>query len=206
MARSRASARSGALLAALLVAPLAAVGALPAFDRDADIHLESQSSDVDFKNNTLAFHGVRITQAGLAIEADEATSNGLDFNNSEWHFAGHVRITTPDGLLTSDGAVIAFLANAISTARIGGQPAAFEQRREGRVARGHALHIDYDFGAGTVRMTDEATLSDGEHEISGHSLTYDMREQRVRASAQDQDNRGVKITIIPKKPDAKPQP
>jgi lipopolysaccharide export system protein LptA len=33
-----------------------------------------------------------------------------------------------------------------------------------------------------------------------------MHDQRVRADAEDQDSQRVRITIIPKKPDAKPNP
>ena len=193
------------LLVAALFAGAAASAAVPQLDQDAPIHVEAHSSDVDYKNNTLAFHDVRITQGGLAIAADEATATGLDLKASRWLFQGHVKITTPDGSLVSDEARIEFVANAISTAQITGAPASFEQIRDKRVARGHATHIDYDFGAGTVRLTEDAYLSDGDHEISGKTLIYDMGAQRVRANADDQDSQRVQITITPKPSDTKPE-
>lgn len=201
MARLRAS----TLVAALFTSTLAGA-AVPNFDKNAPIKLEAHTSDVDYKNGTLALHTVRISQDALAIEADEATAVGLDFKASQWSLHGHVKITTPDGNLNSDEAHIEFLDNAVSIAQITGAPASFEQKRDNHTAHGHANHIDYNFIAGTVRLTDNAYLSDGDHEISGHTLIYDMREQRVRASADDQDMHPVEITIIPKKQEPKPNP
>jgi lipopolysaccharide export system protein LptA len=206
MARSRASCLAAALLAGAAANAAAPAPAAPPLDRDQPIHLDARSSDFDYKNGTLAFHGVRISQGRFAVEADEATATGLDFKDSRWVFHGNVKITTPDSSLSSDEARIAFAANAVASAQISGTPAAFEQHRDQRVARGHAARIDYDFAAGTVRLTDDAWLSDGDNEITGRTLVYDMREQRVRAAAEDQDNQRVRITIIPKKPDAKPNP
>ncbi|HXQ63618.1 MAG TPA: lipopolysaccharide transport periplasmic protein LptA [Steroidobacteraceae bacterium] len=203
-------ARSGvSCLAVLLVACAAAHAAAPAvppLDRDQPIYVKARSSDFDYKNNTLVFHGVRIEQGRFAVQADEAMATGLDFNDSHWVFRGGVTITTPDSSLVSDEARVAFAANAVATAQITGTPAAFEQKRDKRVARGHAAHIDYDFAAGTVRLTDDAWLSDGDNEINGRTLLYDMRSQRVRANAEEQGSQRVRITIIPKKPEAKPNP
>jgi lipopolysaccharide transport protein LptA len=152
------------------------------------------------------FHGIRISQGPLAVEADDATATGLDFKQSQWVFRGHVHITVPDGSLTSDEARVAFVANAIATAVASGSPAAFEQRRDQGLARGHAGHIDYDFGAGTVRLTDDAWLSYGDNEMSGQSLVYSPREQRVRANPDEQGSQRVRITINPPKTPPKPNP
>ena len=201
MAPSRASVIAAAALASTLAA-----AAVPELDQNAPIHLAARTTDVDYKNSTLAVHTVRISQGAVEIEADEATAIGLDFTASQWTLRGHVKITTPDGSLNSDEAHIAFVANAVTTAQITGAPASFVQKRDNRVAHGHANHIDYDFKAATVRLTDNAYLSDGDHEISGRTLIYDMREQRVRASADEQNMHPVEITIIPKKQEPKPNP
>ena len=185
-------------------APAATV--LPRLADDQPIELDARSSDIDYKSNTLVFHGIRISQGGLAVEADEATATGLDFKQSQWVFRGHVRISVPDGSLVSDEATVTFAANAIATATASGSPAAFEQRREQGLARGHAGHIEYDFGAGTVRLTDEAWLSYGDNEMSGESLIYSPREQRVRANPDDQGSQRVRITINPSKTPPKPEP
>jgi lipopolysaccharide transport protein LptA len=173
---------------------------------DQPIKLDAGSSDMDVKNNTLVFHAIRIAQGGLAVEADEATATGLDFKDSRWVFRGNVRITVPDGFLLSDEARVAFAANAIATADATGSPASFEQKRERGVARGRGRRIEYDFGAGTVRLLDDAWLSDGDNEITGHTLLYNLRDQRVRANAEEQGSERVRITINPRKAEPKPNP
>jgi lipopolysaccharide transport protein LptA len=173
---------------------------------DQPIKLDAGSSDMDVKNNTLVFHAIRIAQGGLAVEADEATATGLDFKDSHWVFRGNVRITVPDGFLLSDEARVAFAANAIATADATGSPASFEQKRERGVARGRGRRIEYDFGAGTVRLLDDAWLSDGDNEITGRTLLYSLRDQRVRANAEEQGSERVRITINPRKAEPKPNP
>ena len=182
-------------------APAARAAAVaPRLAEDQPIELDASSSELDYRSNTLVFRAVRIAQGALAVEADTATATGLDFKDSRWVFSGHVRISVPGGFLTSEEAHIAFADNAIATALITGAPAAFEQRREQHVARGHAARIEYDFGAGTVRLTDDAWLSDGDTEITGRTLVYSLRDQRVLASASEQNSQRVRITIKPHKP------
>ena len=199
-------------MTAALLAGSAALGA-PAPDpsplqlnSSLPIQLEARSSDFDYKNNMLVFHGVRIAQGGLAIEAEEGVATGLDFKDSHWLFKGNVRITVPDGSLASDEARIAFAANLIANAEITGSPARFEQKRDKGVARGRALRIQYQPAAGTVRLIDDAWLSDGNNEISGQTLVYNMRDQRVLANPDEQGSQPVRITINPKKPEPKPEP
>lgn len=201
MAHSRAS-----WLATALLASVAASAAGPLFDPSSPIHVAARSSEVDLQKNAGAFHAVKITQGAYAIEADEATAAGLDTKASQWEFHGNVKITMPDGSIASDEAKVSFVANSIVDAQITGAPAVFEQRRDKRVARGHATHIDYDFAAATLRLSDGATLTDGEHEISGRTLVYDMKAQKLRANRDEQGGTPVTFTIEPKKPDAKPKP
>jgi lipopolysaccharide export system protein LptA len=200
------------MIAALIVAS----AALAAPDKDAaptlqlsdaqPIQLEARSTDFDYKNNTLVFHGVRIAQGGLSIEADDGTATGLDFKDSHWVFRGNVHITVPDGALSSDEARISFAGNLIATAEITGSPAQFEQKRDKGVARGHAQKIEYQPSAGTVRLSEQAWLSDGDNEISGQTLVYNMRDQRVIANPDEQGSQPVRITINPKKAEPKPNP
>jgi len=190
------------LLTALLAT--AARAEAPQLDQAAPIHLEARSSDVDYKNNTLAFHTVKITQGAYAIEADHATATGLEFKASHWVFTGNVRITMPDGSLASDEARIEFVSDAIATAQITGAPAVFEQRRDNRVAHGRAQHIDYDFAAATVQLRDDAQLSDGEKQLSGQMIVYDMRQQRLRAGGPNGGPVTLEFTPKPREPKPKP--
>jgi lipopolysaccharide transport protein LptA len=174
-----------------------ASAAAPQLQPNTPINLDARSSDFDYKNGTLVFQGVRIAQGPLSVEADEAVATGLEFDDSRWTFKGNVKITTADGSLTSNEARVQFADNRIKDALITGAPAAFEQKRENGVARGRASRIEYDFGAGTVRLTEGAWLTDGVNEINGRTLVYSMKDQRVLATASEQNSQRVRITINP---------
>jgi lipopolysaccharide transport protein LptA len=203
MANSNSFARSARTAATVALALLAAMlhAAPISLRADKPITLDADSTEFDYKSNTLIFHRVKISQADLSVAANEAHATGLDFDNSRWVFRGDVRIVFPAGSLTSQQAQINFASNALASALIEGSPAAFEQRREktGQLAQGHADRIEYDMRQGIVRLTQDAWLSDGQNEIKGQSLKYSIREQRVIADAAEQGHERVKITINPTK-------
>ena len=191
------------LATALLTATLAARAAAAPVDAQAPINLEAASSDFDYRNNTLLFRRVKITQGPLTVEAQEASATGLEFVNSQWTLKGQVRITMPDGKLASDTATVSFKDNQIVRAQIRGAPAVFEQRLEksGQLAQGRAGSIEYDVRNGTVQLAGDAWLSDGQNEIRGEKLVYDIGRQRVAANPGGTDPGGVRITINPRSQD-----
>jgi len=196
------------LATALLTATLAARAAAAPVDAQAPINLEAASSDFDYRNNTLLFRRVKITQGPLTVEAEEASATGLEFVNSQWTFKGQVRITVPDGKLASDTATVSFKDNQIVRAQIRGAPAVFEQRLEksGQLAQGRAGSIEYDVRNGTVQLAGDAWLSDGQNEIRGEKLVYDIGRQRVAANPGGTEPGGVRITINPKEPAGQKKP
>lgn len=203
LAQSQAPAPPAAVEAAP-TAPAAATG-LPPGNSEMPINLEAASSDFDYKNNSLMFRRIRITQGGLEVTAQQASATGLEFENSEWRLQGDVRITVPGGSLQSSEARVQFRNNAIVSASIKGEPAQFEQRlrENAQVARGRASSIDYNVRESTVRLSGDAWLSDGQNEIRGNTLLYDIGRERVQANPNEKDPGGVRITINPpKKPAA----
>ena len=164
------------------------------------ISLDAASSEFDYRNNTLHFRQVRIVQGTVRVNADEATATGLDFENSRWEFRGNVRIEVEGGSLASNDAQVTFVNNQIASAIITGSPATFEQKlkdSEG-IARGRAGRIEYDFTAGSVRLLEDAYLTDGRNDINGQTLVYSIRDQRVLAEASAQGEERVRITINPR--------
>src|SRR3984893_10499922 len=164
------------------------------------ITLDAASSEVDYRTNTVVFSEVVISQGATRVQADHAHATGLNFANSRWTFEGKVRIDAEQhGNLRSDQATVAFKDNRIARATITGKPAEFEQKRtdSDQMARGHAGEIIYDLNDGTVRLTDEAWLTDGQNEISGPLLVYNIRAQRVQAAAAPGTDQRVHITITP---------
>ena len=212
---ARARIASALLCCAALVALAGTVDAaesidLPRPSRDQPIDLVAASSDVDYKNNTLRFRQLVVTQGPLRVEAQEATATGLDFSKSDWTLKGQVRITMPDGKFTADDAQLAFRNNQIAQATAHGAPAEFEHKLKDspQVVKGHADTIDYDLQAGTVRLSGAGWLTDGDNVIRGDTLVYSLATQRVQANPDSAVPGGVHITINPKsqdKPGAKPK-
>lgn len=167
------------------------------------ITVDAASSEVDYRTNTVVFSEVVISQGATRVQADHAHATGLNFANSRWTFEGRVRIDAEQhGNLRSDQATVDFRDNRIARATITGKPAEFEQKRadSDQMARGHADEIVYDLTDGTVRLSNEAWLTDGQNEISGPLLVYNVRAQRVQAAASPGTNQRVHITIAPKPP------
>jgi lipopolysaccharide export system protein LptA len=189
----------------LLALALAASPAIAATVETQSIALDAQSSELDYKNNNLVFHKVRIAQGNMSVAADQAQATGLDFENSHWVFRGAVKITMDQGQLTSDEAEITFAKKLISKAIVNGRPAAFEQRiaKTGKLAQGHADSIDYDVTKGVVHLSKNAWLSDGASEIRGESLKYNVLSQSIIAESSEQGSQRVHIIITPP---AKPKP
>jgi lipopolysaccharide transport protein LptA len=185
---------------------------LPACMAGAAAHVEQQNivldaaySEMDLKSNNVIFHKARISQGNMSIAADQAQGSGLDFENSHWVFRGNVKITMEQGLLTSDEADITFAKKLLSKAVVNGKPAAFQQKlaKSGKTAKGHADTIDYDVTKGIVHFSKNAWLSDGQNEIRGESLKYNVLAQNISAEALEQGSQRVHIIITPP---AKPKP
>src|SRR5215831_10290529 len=175
--------------------------------RQLPITVDAASSEVDYRTNTVVFSQVVISQGAMRVQADHAHASGLTFANSRWTFEGHVRIdAAPSGSLRSDQAVVEFHDNRILRATATGKPAEFEQPRgeSQQMARGHADEIVYDVNEGTVRLSNEAWLSDGVNEISGPLLVYNIRAQRVQAATQPGSDQRIHITIQPQGTPAAP--
>lgn len=192
--------------AVLLLAPALAAAQGTAPRPALPIDVEAESSDFDYRRSVLVFRKVRITQGESSVEAEQATATGLEFENSSWQFDGSVRILAEGGQLTSDTASVRFAGNEIASAEVVGQPARFAQTRGERRAEGYAQRIDYDFVTGRVRLSGGAWLSDGRNEITGTTLVYSIRDERVLAEAGEQGGQPVRITINPTPPDGPREP
>ena len=193
---------------ALFALSLPASQAIPQHVEQQSISLDAQSSELDYKNNNLVFRKVRIAQGNMSVTADQAQATGLDFENSRWVFRGNVKIAMDKGLLTSDEADVTFVKKLLSKAVANGNPAAFEQpiEKTGKLARGRADSIDYDVTKGVVHLSKNAWLSDGEREIQGESLKYNVLAQTIVAEAAEQGSQRVHIIITPPPPKPKPKP
>ncbi len=172
------------------------------------ISLDAQSSELDLRNNNVVFRKVRISQGTMSVSADQGQATGqaggLNFDDSLWVFRGNVKISMDQGQLSADDAEIRFNRKLLSKAVANGKPAEFQQRiaKTGKIAKGRADSIDYDAAKDTVRLLKNAWLSDGQNEIHGESLKYNLLAQSIVADAAEQGSQRVHIIITP--PPAKP--
>ena len=196
------------MLAAALASAIGTARAAASKTPAQPIVLDADSFDGGLASNKITFHKVRINQGEMSISADLGQGvqqkSGIDFDNSVWNFRGSVKITLDRGQLNSDDAQIVFARQLLAKAVANGRPASFEQKIEktGKVAQGRADTIDYDAARHLVRLSTNAWLSDGQTEIRGQSLKYDMQAQSIVAEAAEQNSQRVHIVITP--PPAKP--
>jgi lipopolysaccharide transport protein LptA len=170
------------------------------------IVLDAQSADFDLANNSAVFHKVRISQGSMSISADLGQGTDqktrADFDNNLWNFRSNVKITMDQGQLNSDDAQITFVNRLLTKAVVNGKPAVFEQHiaKTGKTAQGHADTIDYDAGKGIVHLLKNGWLTDGQTEIHGESLKYNLLAQSIVAEASEQGSQRVHIVITPPPP------
>jgi lipopolysaccharide transport protein LptA len=178
---------------------------------NAPIVVDAASSDANLAKGTGAFTAITITQGAIKLTADRAQgSYPVDFKNSHWTFEGHVHIddAARHGSVRADEAVVDFRNGRIEHATVSGKPAEFQQERPetGRLARGHADQIDYDINSGSVRLTKDAWLTDGQNEISGPLLIYDINTQQVQAASVPGTEQRVHIVVTPQGTSTKTTP
>ncbi len=192
--RQRALLRTSAITLALLGAvPELSLPAAKIEESEAPptISYDASFMDTDFKTQVMHLKDVTITYGKMTVRADRALATARDFKNSRWTFDGNVRINAdPHGNLRSDEAVVEFQDNQLTRATATGSPAEFDQKRTNSdvVARGHADQIVYDVGPATVRLSNDAWITDGRNDITGPVIVYSLREEHVQAFGTHDDH------------------
>jgi lipopolysaccharide transport protein LptA len=178
------------------------------------IDVTAQYEEIDGKNKSIFLRKVRIAQGNMTLTADQGQVNGTGvenaFDNSVWVFKGAVKVTMDQGVLISDEARVTFSNKVLSNAVVTGKPASFQQKiaKTDKIAHGHADSIEYDVTKGIIRLTKDAFLDNGQFEVHGESLKYDVAKQVSSAEASEQGSQRVHIIITPppKSPAKTPPP
>lgn len=163
------------------------------------ISLDADSTDYDGKNSMLMFRGLRLTQGNIGIEADFGRASKLDFEDSVWQFSGDVAIDTGNGHIECATADLRFAGHQLQVATITGSPATFELRRpeSDEVTYAEAGRLEYDFPAGIIEFSDDATITEGGNRISSNYLVYNIRERRINAQSNGDEGDKVKVIYTP---------
>jgi len=170
---------------------------LPELQTELPITIDADSSEFDYATSKLVFHGLRMNQGTLGIQADFAETDKLDFTNGLWIFTGNVIIEAENAKLFCDEAKLTFVNHQLITAELDGAPARFEQfNEESRQTNiGEANKILYKLDAGTLEFREDARFADGANEISGDLITYDIAAKHLTAGSGSSGP--VKILIEP---------
>lgn len=164
------------------------------------IDLDAAFSELDRRNNRLVFRQLNIRQGPLSITADEAAADPADFENSTWVFTGNVSVVNGGTSTRCERAELTFRDNRLRKALLTGKPAEFSQAAGpgGKPTRGRGGRIQYDLDAATIEITDDAWLGDGQSEISGTRIAYDLRREVVTAGGANGGKVRMRITPEPK--------
>jgi len=191
-----------AVLAAVAVA-LSANASAQEPDLRLPISVDADSMAYDGKNSMLMYKGLKLNQGNIGIEADEGRASNLDFENSVWEFSGNVVIDVENGRVECDSAHLKFSGHQLQRATITGSPATFEMQRPDSdvVTHAQAGRLDYDFEAGIIEFSDQATITEGGNQISSDYLAYNIKEQRIDARSAGEGKPRVKITYTPRESD-----
>ena len=188
------------LLAGLLVSGLMLPGIAAAqiTDMRLPISLDADSTNYDGKNSMLMFRGLKLSQGGIGIEADEGRASKLDFEDSVWEFSGNVIIDVENGHIEADAANLQFANHQLSIAVIDGTPATFELKRPGsdEITHAEAGRLKYNLETGIIEFSEEARITENGNQISSSYLVYNITERRISAQSSGEDNK-VKITYTP---------
>jgi len=188
--------RSIAVIAALLLSSLSIA---QTDDLRLPMQLDADSTNYDGKSSMLMFKGLRLSQGGLGIAADEGRATKMDFEDSVWHFSGNVVIDVDNGRIECDSADIVFSGYQLRVATISGSPATFRMERPGtdQVTYAEAGRLQYDFDEGVVEFSENAQITEGGNQIASNYLVYNIREQRINASSGGEGDPKVRITYTP---------
>lgn len=168
------------------------------------ISLDADSSVFDRRNDRIEFAGLRITQGAIGIEADHGVTRlgrdtKLDFADSTWEFSGNVRIDIETATIVSESAELYFSNHTLQHASIIGAPATFDDTRGADQAPLHAeaSRFEYNLKDYVIRFVGEARIREGENEVTGADLLYDLTGKRVNFKGDPTTDERVRITIVP---------
>ncbi|MDH3588676.1 MAG: hypothetical protein OEQ74_04665 [Gammaproteobacteria bacterium] len=164
----------------------------------------ADTSQLDFAESTWVFRGsVRIYSDTAEVTADRAEMSFAD------HRLQRATITGAPAVLShandasmnvrATEAVVTFQNDLLSNITLKGTPAEFEHtgnEPKTVITRGNAGRLVYDLENSRITLSDEAWVAQGENEIRGEEIAYDILAQRIVAGGDDQGDR-VRITITP---------
>jgi lipopolysaccharide transport protein LptA len=156
------------------------------------IDLTAESSEIDNLNQTMKFNVITITQGTLSISADSAQVDRTDFENTNWHFKGNVKIKDIGIKTYSQTADIFFQKSVLLKATLKGSPAKFQHMNiKDRAVEGRGLTLEYNVADRIMQIVKQAWFTDTINEMSSDQIIYNMNTDIVTALGP------VRMKIVP---------
>ncbi|MBM37705.1 MAG: hypothetical protein CMO97_01415 [Woeseia sp.] len=159
----------------------------------------AESMVFDGKSSTYIYNSIQFSQGTISIKSDEGRAI-LDQNNSGiWNFSGNVNINVNNGRINCDFAELIFDGNALTKATITGMPATFLLQRDGAedATQAEAEKLFYDVQNGTIEFSVNASIMEGNNEISSEYFIYNINERRINADSMGVNDNPVRIIYTP---------
>ena len=161
--------------------------------------IDAESTSFDGKTSMIIFRGLRLSQGGVSIEADEGRASNTEGEDGFWKFSGNVIINVDSGRIECEAADLRFAEYQLKQATVTGAPATFELKRSGTddTTYAEAGRLSYNVAAGIIEFSDDATINKSGNQISSNFLVYNIREQRIDADSSGDEDGRVRITYTP---------
>lgn len=182
-----------------LLLPLAAGAQVNDLDMRLPMDIDADNTTIDGKNSMIIFSGLRLTQGGVSIQADEGRATRMELEDSTWLFAGNVVIDIGAGHIECAAAELHFDEFRLKQAIVTGSPAVYDLKRPGteEITHAEAGRLDYDVDGGVIEFSEQATITEGGNQISSNVLIYNITEQRINADSSGEEDDRVRITYTP---------
>lgn len=164
---------------------------------------QADSSQLDFADSTWVFRGdVVISSPQARVSAEKATMRFVDHRLQTATITGAPAVLRYRGdasmSIRANEAVVLFGDNDLQRITLSGLPAEFEHQAaaDSGLTSGKAKQLVYDLSGERVQLLGDAWIIQGDNEIRGEEITYDVIAQRVVAGSSNDSDR-VRITITP---------
>lgn len=164
----------------------------------------ADTSQLDFANSTWVFQGaVKIHDANANVTAQRAEMEFVDHQLKRATISGNPAILSHTDSASirvrASEAVVQFNDDGLNNITLTGDPAEFEHATtdtETVVTKGSAGRLLYNLDTEKITLADEAWIAQGDNEIRGREITYDIVAQRIVAGS-DMSGDRVRIIITP---------
>ena len=142
----------------------------------------------------LYFDDVSLKKNDLNINSDSASITDLNTGKTVVTFSDNVKIISKIVIIKCDKAVMEFEDNELINAKFIGELSSFQQYDDEQelIASGTAEIFEYDYKTNILRMKTDAWVNNGNNEVSGNLITYNLVKRNIIA---DSDN-GLPVKLI----------